>query len=158
MASVKLHHPSFTNVNYVVELAWLPNASTDACNACSQPERPMHHQYKSLHLRLDGAGDVFVAEGILELLRKVPDMAGLQIVEGRNAPPQFVGAIELSTQDIVNANERFYVPGRTKYEARDKMQEPYQPIVNQILENIDRQVTAKKAEKSTTFIFGKRRD
>lgn len=157
MASVRLHHPLFASCNYVVELHWQKSDSSDACNACSQPDMPMVHEYKSLHLRLDENGDVFVADGILKLLQRVPGMAGLEVVPGRNAPPQFVGAIELPTQHIVNANKEFYVPGRTKYQARDRMQKPFQPLVDKVLEKIDRKKTAEKAEKSKTFIMGRRK-
>ena len=158
MTSVRLHHPTFASCNYVVELPWQPSAQVDPCNACSQKDRPLVHQYKALHLRLDENGDVFVADGIFRLLQRVPLMAGFEVVAGRNAPPQFVGAIELPTQRIVNANEEFYVPGRTKYQARDRMQKPFQPIVEKLLEAVDRKATAKTAEKRTIFTLGKRKE
>jgi len=146
----------FASCNYVVELD-KPMVGRRACNACSRKDNPVVHAKKSLHLRLDQHGDVFVADGILKLLKTVPAMAGLEVVDGRNPPPQFVGAVELPTSEIINANERFYVPGRTKYDAAARMHKPFEPVVNNILERIDRKLTAKKMEKSSMFIFGKRR-
>ena len=135
----------------------MPSAQVDPCNACSQPDRPLVHTHKALHLRLDEHGDVFVAEGIFKLLQRVPLMAGLEVVEGRNAPPQFVGAIELPTQRIVNATKEFYVPGRNKYEARDRMQRPFQPLLEAAELVQDKKKTAALAEKRTIYIMGKRK-
>lgn len=156
--SVRLHHPQFANVNYVVELPSkeMP-ADARACNACSRPDDPVVHRFKSIHLRLDGEGNVFVARGIYELLLREAGLAGMQVVEGRNAPPQYVGAIEQPTEEIILADRRFYVPGRTKYEARDRTMKPFQPFVEAAVEDLDRKQTKAKAEKKSTFIFGKRK-
>ena len=158
--SVRLHHPQFANVNYVVELPSkeMP-ADARACNACSRPDDPVVHRFKSIHLRLDGEGNVFVARGIYELLLREAGLAGMQVVEGRNAPPQFVGAIEQPTEEIIlSSGDRFYVPGRTKYEARDRTMKPFQPFVEAAQEDLDRIKTAETAEKKKTFIFGKRKN
>jgi hypothetical protein len=154
--SVKLHHPRFANVNYVVELRQpMPKEHNAPCFACSRKGAPLIHANKSIHLRLDANGDVFVAPGILKLLRKVPTMAGLEVVPGRNAPPQLVGAVAQPTQDIVLAGQRFYVPGFNKYKAGERMQEPFIPVANAIAEKADRAAVAKRAEKQKTFIFGR---
>lgn len=155
MTSIRLHHPMFSSCNYVVELPWQPTQPgySDACNACSQKDRPLVHKFKALHLRLDQNGDVFVADGIYQLLQRVPEMAGLQRVEGGNAPPQFVGAIELPTQRIVNAEREFYVPGRTKYEARDNMQKPFRGLLDKLQEAVDRKATLERAAKRTIHII-----
>jgi hypothetical protein len=149
--SVRLHHPLFTNVNYVVELQQKYETPYD-CFACK-----LVHVNKAIHLRLDDNGDVFVAEGIFKLLQKVPTMAGLEVVDGRNAPPQVIGAVGQPTQDIVLANQRFYVPGFNKYQAGERMQKPFQPVADAIAEKIDRAVVAKRAEKQSTFIMGRRK-
>ena len=157
--SVRLHHPTLASCTYAVELAFqpMPALYSRACNACSRPNAPLVHQYKTIHLRLDAAGDVFVAPGIAELLKKVPTMAGLSVVPGRNAPPQTVGAVDQKESLIVLAGREFYVPTSTKHDAIDRMRRPFQPIVEAIREKKDRVATAAKAERSSTFILGKRR-
>lgn len=156
--SVRLHHPAYANVNYVVELPQEMPLEARACNACSQPDRPVVHRFKSIHLRLDSNGDVFVAPGILELLRQVPGMAGLEVSNTLdNAPNQRVGAVEMPTQEVMLADRRFYVPGRTQQEAERKVQKPFKDILEPLLERYDRKVTAEQAEKKSTFIFGKRK-
>lgn len=157
--SVRLHHPQFASCNYVVELPELRTASVlRACFACSRPNAPVTHQYRAIHLRLDAAGDVFVAPGILELLKKVPTMAGLEVVPGRNAPAQLVGAVDSREDRIVLAGREFFVPKSTKHDAVARMRRPFQPYVEAVREKLDRAATAAKAERSSTFILGKRRD
>lgn len=159
MASVRLHHPTFASCNYAVELLFQPMPSdARACFACSQPDKPLVHKYKTLHLRLDSNGDVFVAPGILKLLKKVPTMAGFQIVDGRNAPPQKIGAIELPPTNTIFAERQFYIPGRSLAKSVDAMRKPFQPMVESIREKIDRAATKEKMKKSSTFILGRRKD
>jgi hypothetical protein len=153
MASVRLHHPRLASCTYVVELPQsMPEAHSRECFTCKQV-----HARKALHLRLDDRGDVFVAEGILALLRTVPTMGGLEVHDGRNAPPQFVGALELPTQHIILPHGEKYVPGFNKYEAGERMQRPFQPLADAMAEWKDRNETAKRAEKATTFILGRRK-
>lgn len=152
MASVRLHHPTFASCNYVVELPQeMPFGHNRECFTCKQV-----HRNKSIHLRLDANGDVFVAEGILALLRTVPGMAGLEVVPGRNAPGQIVGAIAQPTQLIYLPNGTKYVPGWNKYQAEQRMQKPFEPWAEAVAEHFDRKDTAAKAEKRSLFIFGKR--
>lgn len=150
--SVRLHHPTFASCNYVVELAQKYESPYD-CFSCKQV-----HLHKAIHLHLDANGDVFVAEGILELLRTVPTMAGLEVVPGRNAPGQVIGAVEQPKQHIILPTGTKYVPGWNKYEAAERMQKLFEPIVEQHLERVDRVATKVLAEKKRTFILGRRRD
>ena len=146
-------------LTYAVELAWLPGPAR-ACNACSQPGAPQVHAHKTIHLRLDENGDTFVAPGILELLRRVPGMAGLEVVPGTQAaPPQFVGAVESPKQEIIMPNgSSHYVPGKSPAEAVELMRRPFQPYVEAVREKQDRAVTAARMEKRTLFIMGRRKD
>lgn len=155
MASIRLHHPLFTNCNYVVELAQPMPPGARPCFACSRKDAPLTHKNKAIHLRLDHNGDVFVAPGILELLRTVPTMAGLEVVPGRNAPAQIVGAVEQLTQRIVYPNGEKYVPGWNQYEAEQRMQRPFEPVAEKIQEAADRQRTAALAQKRRRFIMGR---
>lgn len=162
--SVRVHHPTFksapgSRLTYVVELATqpMPLGHTRACYACSQPDKPVVHQFKSIHLRLDENGDTFVSPGIVELLRTVPMMAGLKVIPGRNAPPQLVGAVEQAKQEIILPTGVHYVPTVSKENAVERMRRPFEPVVEAIQEKQDRIATAAKAERSSTFILGRRR-
>lgn len=175
--TIRLHHPVYKAppgglLNYAVELAFWPMpAGARPCFACSvppngqDPGREVIHAYKTLHLRLDSAGDVFVAPGILELLNKVPTRAGLEISnEVNNAPGQKVGAVEQPTVLTINASQNgpghsnFYVPGRTQQEAEKVVQAPFKAMLEPIAEKHDRQVTAAKAEKRTIYVMGRRKE
>ena len=134
----------------------MPPKHVRSCNGCSQPDKPVVHQYKTIHLRLDSSGDTFVSQEIAELLRKVPTMAGLQVVPGLNAPPQAIGAVEPGPNSVILAGREFYIPASTKNDAVARMRKPFQPYVEAVREEIDRAATAKKMEKAKTFIFGKR--
>lgn len=163
--SVRLHHPQFrssadSRLTYAVELADkpMPAGHSRACNACSQPERPVVHSFKTIHLRLDENGDTFVSPDILALLRTVPTMAGLEVVPGTQAaPPQNIGAVEQPKQEIILPTGGHYVPGRSKEDATVRMRKPYQPLVEAIREKLDREATAARMERSSTFIFGRRK-
>lgn len=160
-ASVRLHHPllkssSGSRITYAVELVSkpMPAEHTRSCNACSQPDNPVVHRYKTIHLRLDENGDTFVSDGILELLRTVPTMAGLQVVPGRNAPPQTIGALEQPQQQIILANgQGHYVPEVPTTDAVVRMRKPFQPLVEAIREQLDRKATAERMKKATTFVI-----
>lgn len=167
--SVRLRHPQLRaplggRLNYVVELAWQKNASTDACNRCSRPNDPVVHGYKTLHLDLDEEGYTYVHPGILNLLRRVPTMAGLEIVnELDNAPPLVIGAVEQPKLLTVNSTEAgpghdLYVPGRTQQEAEKRVQAPIIELLEPLVEAYDRKVTAERAEKRSIFVMGRRRE
>lgn len=127
------------------------------CFACSRQDAPVTHKYKAIHLRLDHGGDVFVSEGIYQTLLTVPTMAGLEVVPGRNAPSQIIGAVEQPTQRIVFPNGEKYVPGWNKYQAEQRMQRPLEPIAEKIQEMVDRKATAALAQKRSLFIMGRRK-
>ena len=153
MTSVRLHHPAFASCTYVVELPqdYLEPGGYD-CPTCG-----VAHQRKAIHLHLDAQGDVFVAEGIYELLLQV-GLAGMEVSNAvDNAPTQRIGAVEVPTREIYTVDSRFYVPGRTKYESADIMQKPFQPLADKIAEGIDREATAKKMQKRSTFLLGRRK-
>jgi hypothetical protein len=154
VASVRLHHPTLRSCNYVVELPQdMPETHARECFSCK-----VVHARKSIHLRLDAHGDVFVADGILALLRTVPTMAGLEVVPGRNAPGQVIGAVAQDTTEVVLAGQRFYVPGFNKYKAGERMQRPFQPVADAIAEKRDRIAVAKRAERATTFLMGRKKE
>lgn len=163
MASIRLHHPRYksrdgVNITYAVELPWIQMPyNIRQCNACSQPETPLYHKFKTIHLRLDSNGDTFVAPGILELLRKVPGMAELEVMPSTGAPKQFVGALEQGPQQIILPDRNHYVPRVTKDDATVRMRRPWQPVVERIREKQDRQKTAALAEKRTIYIMGRPR-
>ena len=152
--SIRLHHPTFASINYVVEMPQR-YPTPYQCPSCRTT-----HTHKAIHLRLDEHGDVFVAQGIYELLQTV-GLAGMEfanVVE--NAPPQFVGAVEQLRRETYTSNghKRFWVPGRTKYESRDLMRKPFIPILDAVAEKVDRKATAEKAKKRRLFILGRRND
>lgn len=74
-AGVRLHHPFlrscvFTITNYAVRLV-----APMYCWSCSgapegQSQRPIIHEFKTFHLTIDAVGDVVVAEGIYELMKR----------------------------------------------------------------------------------------
>ena len=154
MAGVRLHHPTFFSCNYVVELEAAYPEPYD-CPACK-----ITHQRKSIHLRLDEHGDVIVAKGIFEQLQKAVGMAGLEVAnEVTSPPPMFVGAVDLNKTEIrpftVNGTDSgsFYVPGRSKWESRDIMVKPFQPLLDKMAEAMDRKRTAELAQKRSIHIL-----
>lgn len=167
MPSVRLHHPTLRNANYVVELEqkYEDPAGYD-CPKCNRgrlsfgPEDRLIHYNKAIHLDLDENGDCFVHPDILLLLRKVPTMAGLEVVnETENAPPVFIGAVAAPPQEtVLLSGQQFYIPGRTKWEA-DRITTDFwkRQILEPLAEQHDRKVTAARAEKRTIFKLEGRR-
>lgn len=132
--SIRLHHPTLASCNYVVEMPQRYPTPYE-CPSCR-----LTHIHKAIHLRLDEHGDVFVAEGIYELLQTV-GLAGMEFANVvHDAPPQVIGAVELPKTETITSNghKRFWVPGRTKYESRDLMLKPFQPLFDAIAEIRDR--------------------
>lgn len=131
MAGVKLHHPTLFSCMYVVELPQpFANGQPKACPTCSKP-----HAAKSLHLRLDSNGDVFVTPGVLETLRGV-FLAGLEIANEVEKPPPFsLGAVDAPKLYIVEQRLNTsltaapkYKPGATKYENAERMRKTFQRL------------------------------
>ena len=155
-AGVRLHHPHFASCTFVVELPKLYPEPYD-CPSCK-----MTHLYKSIHLRLDANGDVLVNKGVYQTLLQV-NLAGMQMMnEVREPPPLYVGAVEqpkyeTQTAPLNGQNQRFYLPGSTKYESQDRMQKPFKPLLEKIAEVIDRKETAAKAEKRSIHVLNGRR-
>jgi hypothetical protein len=129
LAGIRLHHPTLFACTFVVELETdFASRRPRACPSCSQPNAPKFHDRKSVHLRLDANGDVIVSADVY--LSLVPVfLAGMEVVNEIEKPPtQMMGAVALPTQKIVeqklNADTNapdFYVPGKTKYESRDRL-------------------------------------
>jgi len=75
MPGVRLHHPllrncTFTITNYAVRLK-----APMFCWSCSgglegSSPRTIIHEYKTIHLNIDAVGDVVVAEGIYEMMKR----------------------------------------------------------------------------------------
>jgi hypothetical protein len=75
MEGVRLHHPSlrrcvFTITNYAVRLV-----QPMFCAQCSgglegSAPRNVIHEFKTIHLNIDAVGDVVVAEGIYEMMKR----------------------------------------------------------------------------------------
>jgi hypothetical protein len=124
VASVRLHHPTFTNCNYVIELQ-KPYEVPHDCPTCK-----VQHFNKSIHLRLDSEGDVIVTEGVYEMLLREVGLAGMT-AENRvdKPPPMRIGAVEVPTQEIRLSDRRFYVPGRNKYESGNLMEKSFRKLL-----------------------------
>lgn len=156
--SVRLRHPSFRNCNYVVELSTpMHNPAGKFCPKCNRgrdPLDPIIHKNKSIHLDLDSEGYCFIHPDILPLLRTVPTMAGLEVVnETFNAPAQMVGAVAAPQQEtVIPGRQAFYIPEKTKWEA-DRLVTSFwvRQLLEPIVERYDRRVTAKRAEKRSIF-------
>lgn len=154
--SVRLHHPTFASCNYVVELPQALLAGAKLCPTCSRPDKPVSHEQKALHLVLDSNGDCFIDPAVLVTLRQVPTMAGLVVVgDVTNAPPVRIGAVEGPRQEVITATTREWVPGRTQQESERIAQAPFIPALAALAEMYDRRLTARKADKQTTFVLGK---
>ena len=161
--SVRLRHPTFRNCNFVVELATpLHNPAGKFCPKCNRgrsPDDPIIHKNKSIHLDLDSEGQCFVADGILELLRKVPNMAGLEVLnETFNAPGQMVGAVAAPQQEtVIPGRQPFYIPEKTKWEA-DRLVTDFwvKQLLTPLVERFDRAgLAARRAKKKTYKLEGK---
>lgn len=149
MAGVRLHHPTFASCTLVVELP-TPYPRPHDCASCGRA-----HERKAIHLRLDSAGDVIVAPEVLEKGRAQFTIAGFEIANAVSVPPPlFLGAVEQPKFETVevklNGNgQRFYRPGSNRYENRDRIYKPFQPIVDRELERRDRIATAETAKRRT---------
>lgn len=159
MSGIRLHHPTLragegTTLTYVVELpleweAITPtrNRSQENCPTCGVP-----HARKALHLHLDANGDVIVAVPIYTQLLKVPTMAGLELVhEVKEPPPLSIGAVHRDKNRIVQATSEHIVPEQTKWQARDKIQAPFVPVLDELNTKLDVVATKKKREKRRIF-------
>lgn len=155
MPGIRLHHPTLragegTTLTYVVELPleWedvtpTRNRAAEPCPTCATP-----HARKALHLRLDSNGDVIVAVPIYEQLKQIPTMAGLELVNEIAAPPPLrIGAVHRDKARIVQATAEHIVPEQTRWDARDKIQAPFVPVLDELNTAIDKKLTKKKAEK-----------
>lgn len=160
MGGVRLRHPVFTSATFVVELP-NPYPQPYDCNSCSDltvtPPKIVTHDRKALHLRLDAEGTVIVSPSVYEALRAVA-FAGMETVNDvAEPPPLILGAVEQPKYETIEHklggdNSRFYLPGRTKYEARDRLHAPFQPLVEQKLEEEDRKKTKKLSLKRRLFV------
>jgi hypothetical protein len=117
---------------YVVELGTpFANGQPKLCPTCLKA-----HARKSLHLKLDANGDVFVTPGVLETLRTV-FMAGLEITnEVEKPPPLSIGAVAQDKIYVLDhpLNKSLtaapsYKPGRTKYESQARMRKTLERLL-----------------------------
>lgn len=156
MPGVRLHHPTFTSLTYVVET---PQAipRPRLCNSCGKV-----HERKAIHLRLDPQGDVIVSRAVYAKLQTV-GLAGMQLSnEVKAPPPLIVGAVDQPGYKTIEAplagnGQEFYQPGHTKYEARDRQLAPFLPLIEATMEKEDRIATAKRKEKRLIVPLGLRR-
>jgi len=132
VAGVRLHHPTLFDCMYVVELGTpFANGAAKDCPTCLKT-----HARKSLHLRLDANGDVFVTPGVLETLKGV-FMAGLEIGnEVASPPPMSIGAVAQDKLYVLDhpLNKSLtaapsYKPGRTKYESQARMKKTLERLL-----------------------------
>lgn len=154
MGGIRLHHPTLragegTTLTYVVELPQ-PYATTSKpgarfrgetpCPACGKP-----HSNKAIHLRLDGNGDVIVSPDVY-LALQTAFLGGMEVVnEVSSPPPLAIGAVPKDKERIVeiplnrdNAAAPIITPARTRYENRDRLWEPFRPVLEQKAEAEDR--------------------
>jgi len=128
MSGIRLHHPTLRasvgkKLTYVVELP-TPYLRAYNCPTCSK-----YHANKAIHLDIDSKGDVIVSPEVLASLAPV-FYGGLEVAnEIKKPPPQSVGAVGMTKREIVDAPLNkdkkaadAYVPERTKYQSRDRMQ------------------------------------
>jgi hypothetical protein len=64
---------------------------------------------------------------------------------------------ETQMQSLNGHAQRFWLPGRTRYESRDRIWQPFQPLLLARAERHDRIATAKARRKRRRFIFGRSR-
>lgn len=157
MSGIRLHHPVFraaegSTLTYVVELPQ-PYPVPYDCPECQTP-----HAHKAIHLRLDGNGDVIVSQQVYLALQAVPLMAGLEVMnEVENPPPLFIGAVQKDAARIVSlplgqvVTENGIRPEVSKYEGRDKLWKPYQPLIDEAQDKAEREAHRKKRNTSRTF-------
>lgn len=132
MAGVRLHHPTLASCAYVVELPQpFHSGLPKMCPTCLKA-----HASKSLHLRLDANGDVFVTPGVLKELRKV-FMAGLEVAnEVPKPPPMMLGAVDQPKLYVVEQRLNMsltaapsYKPGRTKWENSNRIAKVFEKML-----------------------------
>jgi hypothetical protein len=77
MSGVRLHHPQLRGVTYTITNYAVRLVSPMFCWACSGgPEadtttpRAVIHEFKTYHLQIDAAGDVVVAEELVEMMHR----------------------------------------------------------------------------------------
>jgi len=169
LSGIRLHHPTLragegTTLTYVVELP-LDYAKEEGardrtkqnCPTCGKP-----HLRKALHLHLDAAGDVIVAPAIYEQLKSIPTMAGLELSnEVAEPPPLLIGAVHRDKARIIevplSGNGKAHItPEHTKYEARDRLQAPFVPVLDELNLKADKKASVKRREKKSTFIISKK--
>lgn len=99
MPGVRLHHPTLRNVTYTITNYAVRLVIPMFCASCSGgPEgdpatpRSVVHEFKTLHLNIDALGDVWVHEGIFELMERNGLIEDLQPIRTKGAPPpQVIG-------------------------------------------------------------------
>jgi hypothetical protein len=157
MSGIRLRHPALragegTRLTFVVELPQ-PYPVAKQCPACLKP-----HANKAIHLRLDANGEVIVSREVYAALQTVPTMAGLELVdEVSNPPAQWIGAVAKDKERIVDAPlsgqpaAEIITPARTRFESRDRLLEPFKPLIEAKEEQADREATKKLREQRTLF-------
>lgn len=156
MAGIRLRHPHFARVTLVVELPSRYPRPYD-CPRCRKL-----HEYKAIHLQLDDQGCVIVARPVYEKLLQV-HLAGMEVVNEVPRPPDMaIGAIEQLKAETIEVplnghGQQFWTPGKDKYESRDAMVKPLQPVLDKKAEEVDRRQTAERAKRRSIHIFGRRR-
>jgi hypothetical protein len=149
VSGVRLHHPTLragegTTLTYVVELPQ-PYSTTPKpgarlrgeilCPTCGKT-----HANKAVHLRLDAHGDVIVSPAVFLALQSA-FLGGLEVANKvEDPPPLFIGAVAKDKERIVemplNRDETgapIITPSRTKYQSRDLMEAPFEPIKEKVL-------------------------
>lgn len=109
---VRLHHPTFRSLTYVVEDPKRPyRGGPLECAPCSlSMGRRIEHVGKAYHLALDAEGDVIVSPEIAARIRQIPTNAGLEISNPVAEPPEIVLSMN-GTQKAPSAVARFEFPG-----------------------------------------------
>jgi hypothetical protein len=88
MSGVRLHHPELRNVTYTITNYAIPLKAPMICASCSG----VVHTYKTYHLNIDAAGDVVVAEELVEMMQRTGLLkeANLAAIEGVRKPEMMV--------------------------------------------------------------------
>jgi hypothetical protein len=89
MAGVRLHHSELRNVTYTITNYAVPLKAPMFCWSCSgglegASPRVVIHDHKTFHLNINAAGDVVVAEELVEMMHRTGLLkeAGLAAVNG----------------------------------------------------------------------------
>lgn len=157
MGGVRLHHPTLragegTTLTYVVELPQAYPVPYD-CPGCGKT-----HDRKAIHLRLDANGDVIVSEEVYAKLQEV-FLAGMEVANHVASPPPLViGAVPKDRERIVEQPlsglpaAQTIIPGRTRYESRDRLLAPFAPLIDAAAERADRAATAANRTRRRLFV------